>query len=55
MPNEFIPIMSSLVEAVQPQVSDNVFTHALNMRLGTEGLNISEVAAKAAKQDMTLQ
>jgi hypothetical protein len=40
---------------VKPDVSDNMFTSAMNKRLGTEGLNISEVATEAHEQGMTFQ
>jgi hypothetical protein len=39
--NEFLPIMFSMIETTNPEVSDMVFTSGLNMRLGTEGLNIA--------------
>lgn len=55
LPNEFLPIMFSMIEAIDPELSDMVFTSGLNMRLGTEGLSISQVAQKAAEQGMTLQ
>ena len=53
--NEFLPVMFSMIETTNPEVSDMVFTSGLNMRLGTEGLNIAQVTQKAAEQGMTLQ
>jgi len=50
----FAPIMFSLLEKVVPNVVFTFFTEALNFRLGTKDLNISEITAHAAKQNMSL-
>lgn len=55
LPNEFMPILFSLVEMVVPKTAYIFFTEALNMRLGTKDLNIAQVAAKAAEQNMQIQ
>jgi hypothetical protein len=55
LPNEFVPILFSIVEMVAPKTAQNFFTEALNMRLGTKDLDIAHVAAEAAKKNMSLQ
>lgn len=35
LPNEFVPIMFSVVEMIAPTLANNFFTEALNKRLGT--------------------
>lgn len=55
VPNEAVAILFSLVEKVVPVVTKNFFSAGLNKRLGTEGLNITELAAVAAKKGMELQ
>jgi hypothetical protein len=41
LPNEFMPILFSIVEAIAPRTAFNFFTEALNFRLGTKDLNIA--------------
>jgi len=55
LPNEMIPILFSVIENVDKNISDLIFTRGLNLRMGTQGLTIPELAAKAAEQNMTLQ
>ena len=52
---EFVPVMFKLVEDIKPTLSQNFFTEALNKRLGVEGQNISEIAATAAGQNMSVE
>jgi len=55
MPDEFIPIVMSMVTKIIPTFIFNLFTEALNKRLGTVGLDIEEIAAFAAERDMEIQ
>lgn len=55
LPNEFMPILFSIVEMIAPKVAFNFFTEALNFRLGTKGLDIAGVAAAAAQKGMSVQ
>ena len=55
LPNEFMPILFSIVEMVAPNVAKNFFTEALNFRLGTKDLDIAGVAAAAAGKGMSVQ
>jgi len=48
LPNEFAPILFSIIEMISPVLAFNFFTEALNFRLGTTGLDIAGVAAYAA-------
>jgi len=48
LPNEFAPILFSIIEMISPVLAFNFFTEALNFRLGTNGLDIAGVAAFAA-------
>jgi len=41
LPNEFLPILFSVVEMIAPDTANEFFTEALNKRLGTTGLNIA--------------
>ena len=55
MPDEFIPIAMSMVSKIIPTFINNLFTEALNKRLGTVGLDIEQIAALAAERDMEIQ
>lgn len=55
LPNELMPIVFSVLEKLDRKASDLIFTEGLNMRLGTQGLTIPEIAAKAADLNMTIQ
>ena len=55
MPDEFIPIVMSMVTKIIPTFIFNLFTEALNKRLGTVGLDIEQIAALAAERDMEIQ
>jgi len=56
LPNELLPIVGSVVEAIMPHDIAMTYTEALNFRLGTEDLDldISGVAAEAAKRGMSV-
>lgn len=47
--NEFIPVLFSILDMIMPSTVDNFFSQALNHRMGTEGLNITGIAAVAAE------
>jgi len=49
-----VPILFSFLEKIIPSTVDMFYTQALNKRLGTTGLNTSQLAAKAAEQQMSL-
>lgn len=53
--HQFVPILYSYVEMVDKANADNMFTEALNLRLGVTGKNITEIAALAAQQDMSVE
>lgn len=57
LPNELLPIVGSVVEAILPHDIAMTYTEALNFRLGTQDLDldISGVAAEAARQGMSVQ
>ena len=55
LPNEGMPILFSLLEHILPQTIKIFFTEALNFRLGTTDLNISQLAAAAAEQGLSIQ
>jgi hypothetical protein len=52
--NEMLPILFSVIEAIAPVTVFNFFTEALNLRLGTNNLNIAQVAAEAANRGMSI-
>ena len=49
-----MPILWKIVEDYQPELSDIMFSQAINKRLGVEGKNISELAMLAAEKGMSL-
>ena len=55
MPNEAPPIIFSLLEKIAPKDANVMFNEALNFRLGTNGLNVSQIAAEAANRGLTVQ
>ena len=54
VPREFVPILFKLVEDIDPKLAYNMFSQALNKRLGVDGKNISEIAELAAKRNMSI-
>ncbi|CDW76296.1 UNKNOWN [Stylonychia lemnae] len=44
----------SLVETISPEVVDIFMNQALNKRLGTKGLTLSQISVEAAKRNLTL-
>lgn len=55
MPNEFIPIVLAQYEKVNFNQVYKIFTAALNMRMGTTGLSIPDIAGLAALQQKSIQ
>jgi len=53
--NEFFPVLAAIIEKELPGVADMFLTQALNHRLGTSDLTISQIAAEAARRHMTVQ
>ena len=47
--------MFKIVEEISPKLASTIFSAALNMRLGTEGKTISEIAELAAEQSMSIE
>jgi hypothetical protein len=54
MPNEFIPIILAQYEKVNFDHVYKLVGAGINMRLGTTGLSIPELASLAAQQGKTL-
>ena len=54
LPKEIVPIVFSMLEKIDKNLTDLFFTLSLNKNLGTEGLDISGIAAEASKQGMNL-
>lgn len=54
-PNEFAPILAALYESVYPHSAMVLFVEGMNKRLGVEGYNITQIAALAAQEGMTVQ
>ena len=49
---QFVPVMFTLIEKVDPSLAYNFFTEALNKRLGVDGQDIDSIAKLAAEQNM---
>jgi len=49
LPHHLVPIAWNWVQNYDYNLADNMFTEALNLRLGVKGLNITETAALAAE------
>ena len=45
---QLVPAAIKIMEGIAPQQAETMFTQGLNMRLGTVGTNISEIAYIAA-------
>lgn len=54
LPKLSVPILFSILHKVIPYQIDTMFTDGLNMRLGTEGLSIEQVAGEAARRGMSI-
>jgi hypothetical protein len=54
LPKAFVPVVFSILEHFDKNVTDTFFTAGLNKKLGTEGLNISEIAVEAGKRNMSV-
>jgi len=51
---EFLAPAFAIVEQISPAAAEKVFTLPLNKRIGTEGLTVPEIAAKAAQMNLTM-
>lgn len=49
IPDNFFPLLFSLVEQFSKETSDLLYTTALNKRMGTTNLTIAEIGHVAAK------
>ena len=51
---DLVPVVFSILEKFDKNVTENMFSLALNKHLGSEGLNISGIVAKAASKGMNI-
>lgn len=51
---DLVPVAFGLVERINRNTTDIFFTSALNKKLGTEGLNISEIVVEAGKRGLNI-
>lgn len=54
LPQGLVPVVFSIIERFDKNLTDTFFTDALNMHLGTEGLNITGISVEAGKKNMTV-
>lgn len=55
LPPGFMPILFSILEDFIPDTVDIFFSQALNKRLGTEGLNVKQIAGEAGRRNLTVE
>jgi len=55
LPKNLVPIGFSIFERIEKNTSDILFSQALNIKLGTKGLNISELVHESNKRGLGLQ
>lgn len=55
LPPGFMPILFSILEDFIPDTVDIFFAQALNKRLGTDGLNVKQIAGEAARRNLTVE
>jgi len=54
LPNQLIPIVFSLLEKIMPATVETFLDQALNKRMDTTGLNVTEIMVEASKKNMDL-
>lgn len=54
VPSGFLPVVFGVMESMMADTIDIFFNQALNKRLNTTGLNIPDLAAEAARRNMTI-
>lgn len=54
LPKDLVPVAFSIVEKITKNTTDTFFSSALNKHLGTNGLNISEIADEASKRGLNI-
>lgn len=54
LPERLVPIVFEVIEKFDATLVQTFFSAALNFRLGTKGLKIPDLAAKAAEKNMTM-
>lgn len=52
LPKNLVPIGFSIFERIEKNTSDIFFSQALNIKLGTKGLNISELVHESNKRGL---
>jgi hypothetical protein len=50
-----VPILFSILEDFIPSTVDIFYAQALNKRLGTEGLNVKQIAGEAGRRNLTVE
>ena len=54
LPPEFLPIVLSMYEKINPFKADRLYFEAVNLRLGTRNKTAEELTAIAAERKMTM-
>lgn len=54
LPVGLVPVVFSMIERIDKNLTDTFFTAALNKHLGVNNYNISEIAVEAGKRNMTV-
>ena len=55
VPTGLIPVVFSILEDFTPSTVDIFFNQALNKRLGTDGLNVKQLSAEAARRNTSIE
>jgi len=54
VPKDVVPVVFAMIEKIDKNLTDTFFTSSLNFKLGTNGLNISEVNHEAARRGLNI-
>jgi len=54
LPQDLVPVVFSMIEKFDKNLTDLFYTESLNFKLGVKGKNISEIAVLASQRGMNI-